>query len=193
MKHVFFILLCLSLPLSAKTPHRPAARATPVATPVPATVPEAQAEPLARQRTVAEDDALRQWITDIMETSDKAIAKADDAEKHADAAETEAKTSREQSAQAGAALTTAQGQLTQIQTAYDKMQAQLAAALAKLAKVLKLAETFAWVIGAELAVIVLFACLKFGLPSVAPPWGIVATCALPLLALGVVKVLPHVQ
>ncbi len=64
---------------------------------------------------------------------------------------------------------------------------------AKVVKLLKLAELFAWIIGAELAVIVLFACLKFGLPNVAPPWGIALTFILPVVAFGVVKLLPHIQ
>lgn len=91
-----------------------------------------------------------------------------------------------------ASLKAARDGLAELKKAFEEMKVERDKAVEHDKKVTSLSEKFATVIGIQLALIVLLACLKFGVPSMSPPIGIIATCALPILALGVIKVLPHI-
>ncbi len=163
MKRFLLIFLALTLPLGATVPKR---------------------TEMAPPRTVQQDLELRDWIVGIQTV-------AQEAEKRADAADQEAQIARAQSVIAGAKLTEVQNQLATIQRLYDALLDQVRVLQERLAKAMKLLGEFSWIIGICLAFVVLLLMLWLHVPAMSPPWGLVACCALPLLALSVIKILPH--
>lgn len=182
MTRLCIALLLLALPVEARQP-KPAPK-QPVAAPT--------APAMAPQRTVEEDNQLKLWITDIMETADKSTARADLAEKHADAAEAEAKASRDQTAIAIVKQQEADSRLTEIQRAYDDQAQQLAKAVAEVAvekkakleaqaHVSRIKTWLGFALGALLVLVVQY--IPWGL--LLPPWNLYGRLAVSAAAFAI--------
>ena len=173
MKTFLLTFLLLTLPLSAK-PTKPV--------PTPELAPTV---PMARQRTVQEDDELRDWIVGIQTL-------AQDAQKRADEAETEAKASRDQSAIAGAKLEHAVGQLSDLQIKYNGVEVERDQAIAQRdvehkarvaaeAHVSKIKTYLGFALGGLLALAAEYLLSSLMLP---PPFGVYVRIGAPVLAFG---------
>lgn len=207
---LFLAILLLTLPLQAKqsvrfappkvAPEAPLA-AVPTVTP-PVALP---GTPMAPQRTVQEDAELRDWIEGMMK--ENAAGKAETLTLKADlvkadtniisvqtslvSTQTDLIGSQKEIIQLGKDIAALKAWGIEQQLRADAAEKERDEARKERDKAKALAERFAWIIGIEAFAIVLFLCLWLRLPSLAPPWGLVATCTLPVLALGIIKLLPH--
>jgi len=169
MKSFLLAFLFLALPLSAKPP-------------IAASTPSMA---MAKQRTVQEDLELRDWIVGIQTL-------AQDAQKRADEAETEAKASRDQSAIAGAKLEQAVGQLSDLQIKYNGVEVERDQAIAQRdvehkarvaaeAHVSKIKTYLGFALGGLLALAAEYLLSSLMLP---PPFGVYVRIGAPVLAFG---------
>lgn len=179
MKSLLCIFLLLATPLWARTARKP----VPVM-PAPA-VEQQPAVPMARQRTVEEDEQLKAWIIDIQTT-------AQDQLKRADAAEAEAQASRAQSAIAESKAGEAQKQLVDIQAKYNGVEDERNKAIAERdtehkarvaaeAHVSKIKSYLGFALGGLLAFAAFYLLSQFPLP---PPLSLYVRIGGPVLAFG---------
>jgi len=125
MRYFFCLFLLLGTPLLAKS--------LPKAAPAPPA-----AAPMAPQRTVQQDLELRDWIVGIQTTAQDEMKRADAAEaeakisrEKATLAEAEAKASRDQSAISESKSLDAQKQLTEVQAKYNGVEDERNKAIAE--------------------------------------------------------------
>jgi hypothetical protein len=162
-----------------KTPHKPVP-----ATPAPAVAPQ-ESVPMARQRTVAEDEQLKAWIIDIQNTAQEQMKRADEAE-------AEAKSSRDHSAIAEQKANEAEMRLADVQTKFNAAEDERDKAIAERdvehkgrvaaeANVSKIKTYLGFALGGLMAFAAFYLLSQFPLP---PPLGLYVRIGGPVIAFG---------
>jgi len=143
----------------------------------------------AANRTAKQEADLRDYILGIQRIAQEAIQKAKDAE-------SEAADSRGELESIDRALTEAnrnteilQGAINEQANALNSAITERDKARAHDEKTTRQNNTLKNILGAEAAAIAVLLLLWLGVPSLAPPWGLVATIAAPGIVFGLVKLI----